>query len=100
MPFALPPDAIAWRNKVRAFVEDELIPLEVDAEMNEGRIDPETRKHHERAAIDMRLTLMDVPRSHGGLALPTLTQVAIVEEFGRVTNALGWCYGQAQAWLF
>ena len=51
-------------------------------------------------AIDMRLTLMDTPKAHGGLALPILTQVAIVEQFGRVTNALGWCYGEAQSWMF
>jgi acyl-CoA dehydrogenase len=43
---------------------------------------------------------MDVPKTRGGLALPVLTQVAIVEQFGRVTNALGWCYGEAQAWMF
>ena len=43
---------------------------------------------------------LDVPHAHGGLALPVLTQVAIVEQFGRVTNALGWCYGEAQGWMF
>ena len=43
---------------------------------------------------------MDTPVSLGGLALPILTQVAIVEQFGRVTNALGWCYGEAQSWMF
>jgi acyl-CoA dehydrogenase len=99
-PFTLPPDAIAWRDKARAFVDAELIPLELEAEMNEGRIDPKLREHHERAAIGMGLTLMDVPRASGGLALPVLTQVAIVEQFGRATNALGWCYGEAQGWMF
>jgi acyl-CoA dehydrogenase len=100
MAFSLPPDAITWRDKARSFVERELIPFELEAEMNEGRIAPEIRKRHERAAIDMGLTLMDVPRPHGGLALPVLTQVAIVEQFGRATNALGWCYGEAQGWMF
>jgi acyl-CoA dehydrogenase len=100
MPFTLPPDAVAWRDKVRAFVDKELIPLELEAEMNEGRIPAATRLGHERWAIDMGLTLMDVPRSEGGLALPILTQVAIVEQFGRATNALGWCYGEAQGWMF
>jgi alkylation response protein AidB-like acyl-CoA dehydrogenase len=98
--FALPAEAAAWRDKVRDFVERELIPFEVEAEMNEGRITPEIRARHERAAIEMGLTLMDVPEAWGGLALPVLTQVAIVEQFGRVTNALGWCYGEAQAWMF
>lgn len=100
MSFALPPEAAAWAAKARAFVDSELIPLEVEAEMNEGRIPPAARRAHQEAAIAMGLTLMDVPRARGGLALPVLTQAAIVEQFGRVTNALGWCYGEAQSWMF
>ena len=35
-----------------------------------------------------------------GSALPSSPRSAIVEQFGRVTNALGWCYGEAQGWMF
>ena len=38
MSFELPAEAIGWRKKVRAFVDSELQPLEMKAEMNEGRI--------------------------------------------------------------
>ena len=38
MSFGLPPEAVEWRDKARAFVDKELIPWEVEAEMNEGRI--------------------------------------------------------------
>jgi acyl-CoA dehydrogenase len=100
MTFGLPPDAVEWSSKAKAFVDGELKPYEVEAEMNDGRIPEATRKAHERACIAMGLTLMDVPREHGGLALPILTQTTIVEQFGRVTNALGWCYGEAQGWMF
>ena len=100
MSYALPAEALHWRSKIRAFVDSELRPLELQAEMNEGRIPPEARKRHEKFAIDAGITLMDTPKSLGGLALPLLTQVAIVEQFGRVTNALGWCYGEVQSWMF
>lgn len=100
MAFELPAEAKAWRDKVRAFVEEELIPLEAEAEMNGGKIAPALRKAHETAAIKMGITLMDTPRQFGGLALPVLSQAAIVEQFGRATNALGWCYGEAQSWMF
>ena len=100
MSFALTAEALQWRSKVRDFVARELQPLEVEAEMNEGRIPGETRKRHEKFAIDAGITLMDTPKALGGLALPLLTQVAIVEQFGRVTNALGWCYGEVQSWMF
>jgi hypothetical protein len=49
--FELPAEAKAWRDKVRAFVEEELIPLEAEAEMNGGKIAPALRKAHETAAI-------------------------------------------------
>lgn len=100
MTFALPPEAAEWRNKVKHFVDTELKPFELEAEMNEGRIPEAARKGHETACIAMGITVMDVPKERGGLALPVLTQAAIVEQFGRVTNALGWCYGEAQGWMF
>lgn len=100
MTFCLPPEAVLWRDKARHFVDTELKPFELEAEMNEGRIPQAARKAHEKAAIAMGLTFMDVPKERGGLALPILTQTAIVEQFGRVTNALGWCYGEAQGWMF
>ncbi|MFN0192175.1 MAG: acyl-CoA dehydrogenase family protein [Aestuariivirga sp.] len=100
MSFSLPHEALGLRGKVRDFVEAELRPLELEAEMNEGRIDPTLRKKHEAWAIANGITLMDVPEEFGGKPLPVLTQVAIVEQFGRVTNALGWCYGEAQRWMF
>ena len=100
MSFELPAEALQWRKKVRVFVDSELQPLELEAEMNEGRISKDLRLRHEKFAIDAGITLMDTPKSLGGLALPLLTQVAIVEQFGRVTNALGWCYGEVQSWMF
>jgi alkylation response protein AidB-like acyl-CoA dehydrogenase len=100
MNFLLPQDAIAWRSKAREFVKTELQPFENEAEFNEGRIPNDIRKRHEGMAIKLGLTRMDTPEERGGLGLPVLTQVAIVEQFGRVTNALGWCYGEAQSWMF
>jgi alkylation response protein AidB-like acyl-CoA dehydrogenase len=57
-------------------------------------------ERHERLAIGLGFSRMDAPRGHGGLELPVLTQTAIVEQLGRVTNALSWCYPEAQAWMF
>lgn len=100
MPFALPPGACAWRSRIRSFVDAELIPHEVEAELNGGDLPPETVERHERMAIDLGLSRMDAPLEHGGLALPLIEQVAAAEQIGRVTNALGWCYPEAQSWMF
>ena len=100
MSFALPPEAMDWAAKARAFVDAELIPHELYAELHEGRLPDGVAERHERLAIGLGFSRMDAPRGHGGLELPVLTQTAIVEQLGRVTNALSWCYPEAQAWMF
>jgi alkylation response protein AidB-like acyl-CoA dehydrogenase len=100
MSFALTDSAREWQARVRGFVDDELIPWEVEAELNNGAIPRDASRRHEETAIAMGLSRMDAPKRHGGLALPILDQVAIAEQIGRVTNALGWCYPEAQSWMF
>ncbi|MDQ0475345.1 acyl-CoA dehydrogenase family protein [Labrys wisconsinensis] len=100
MSFGLPPSALAWRAKVRRFVDEELIPHEVEAEMSGGELAPALLQRHEALAIGLGLARMDAPRRHGGLELPLIDQVAAAEQIGRVTNALGWCYPEAQSWMF
>jgi alkylation response protein AidB-like acyl-CoA dehydrogenase len=100
MTLALPSSARAWQAKIRGFVDRELIPHEVEAEMNDGRIDPAVRKRHKEQAIAFGLPGMDAPKQRGGLGLPTVDQVAIYEQIGRVTNGLGWCFSEAHRWMF
>ena len=100
MSFALPPSALEWRDKIRAFVDEELIPWEVEAELNGGELPPEVRDRQRGIAGSFGLAGMDAPREHGGLALTNLEQVAIYEQLGRVTNALGWCFSEAHRWMF
>ena len=80
--------------------DDYLQPHEVEAELNNGELPPELTKRNKARAIELGFTLIDVPKAHGGLALPLETQVAIWEQLGRVTNALSWCFSEAQQWMF
>jgi alkylation response protein AidB-like acyl-CoA dehydrogenase len=100
MSFALPAEALEWRAKVKRFCVDELIPWEVHAEMNGGRLPDDVAARHERLAIEMGLPRLGAPKRHGGLELSELTQVAAHEPLGGVTNALGWCFPDAQPWMF
>ena len=43
--------ALEWQRKARRFAEDELIPFEVEAEMNEGRLPEDVSKRHKLIAI-------------------------------------------------
>jgi acyl-CoA dehydrogenase len=100
MSYPLSPDCLEWQSKIRAFTETELIPWEVEAEMNDGVIPEDARRRHQEMAGEMGLNRMDLPQSVGGLDLSTLTQTVIWEQLGRVTNALCWCFHEPEKWLF
>jgi alkylation response protein AidB-like acyl-CoA dehydrogenase len=99
MSYPLPPSARAWQEKVRRFVAEELIPYEVEAEMNHGELPPEIRKRHKQKAREIGLYALAIPRALGGQELTMLEQTVIQEEIGKVTNALGWCYSSTPPWM-
>jgi len=99
MSYPLPPSARAWQEKVRRFVADELIPYEVQAEMNNGELPSEIRKRHKQKAREIGLHALAIPRALGGQELTMLEQTVIQEEIGKVTNALGWCYSSTPPWM-
>ena len=100
MDIQLDVDALHWQAAARRFVDDELIDWEVQAELNNGELPKAVRERQRNIARDMGLSAMDVPLSHGGLALSTTVQVAVWEQLGRVTNALCWCFSEPQKWMF
>ncbi|WP_020590314.1 acyl-CoA dehydrogenase family protein [Kiloniella laminariae] len=100
MDFRLPEEARVWAGKMREFVEHDLIPFEVEAELNGGELKPEIRQRQRQKAQDFKLSGMDAPKQYGGLELSVVEQVAIYEQLGRVTNALGWCFSEAHKWMF
>ena len=100
MDVMLNESAVRWRDRVRAFVDEELIPWEVHAEMHAGELPPETGARHARIAVEMGLPRMDIAIGDGGLGLGIEEQCAVWEQLGRVTNALCWCFSEAQHWMF
>ena len=100
MDIALYATVSEWRDRAFRFATEELIPHEVEAELNEGRLPPELEKRHKKLAVELGFSAMDVPKSRGGLGLRIVDQVAVWEQLGRVTNALCWCFSEAQGWMF
>jgi acyl-CoA dehydrogenase len=86
------------QERARGFVDGELIPHEVEAEMHRGRLPDEVREKHHRMAIDLGLWAMNMPKELGGGGLSMFQQVLVSEQIGRVTNALGWCVHTPAAW--
>ena len=101
MDIELSDKARAWQQRAREFAEQELIPWEEHAEMNAGELPAEVAaRHRDIACSEMGLSRMDAPAAQGGLELSMEEQVAIWEQLGRVTNALCWCFPEAQHWMF
>jgi alkylation response protein AidB-like acyl-CoA dehydrogenase len=87
------------QQRARDFVDTELIPWEVHAEMNGGELPPDTARHHERRARDLGFTAINHPVELGGSGLTFLQQALVQEQAGRVTNALGWVVSTPAGWL-
>ena len=100
MQIQLSEQAHEWQLKARQFADTELLPWEVEAEMNEGRVPDGIRERQERTARELGFSNMDVPKEYGGLELDSVAQVAVWEQLGRITNALSWCFAEPQRWMF
>jgi acyl-CoA dehydrogenase len=78
---------------------DELIPLEVDAELAGGELPTGVRESHAERARALGLTATNIPVEHGGRGCTALQQVLVQEQGGRVTNALAWVMTTPPGWL-
>ena len=100
MQIPISDEARKWQGIARQYADDYLQPHEVEAELNDGVLPDEITQRNKKRAIELGFTAIDVPKRRGGLELPMETQVAIWEQLGRVTNALSWCFPEAQSWMF
>ncbi|MGZ8604358.1 MAG: acyl-CoA dehydrogenase family protein [Actinomycetota bacterium] len=96
--YALSDEERAIQERTRRFVDEDLIPHEVEAEMHGGRLPDQLRERHRRLATELGLSAMNMPTELGGGGMTMLQQVLVSEQIGRVTNALGWCVHTPAAW--
>ena len=78
---------------------DELIPFEVDAELNNGELPKDVTAAHKARAIELGLFATNIPKELGGGGCSALQQVLVQEQVGRVTNALAWVAATPPSWL-
>jgi alkylation response protein AidB-like acyl-CoA dehydrogenase len=96
--YSLSQQDLQIQARARAFA-DELIPFEVEAELNHGELAKEVTAAHAARAIELGLHAANMPASLGGGGCSALQQVLIQEQVGRVTNALAWAAGTPPSWL-
>jgi acyl-CoA dehydrogenase len=96
----LPPEIAELKERVRAFVESEVFPLETKI-AEAGEIDVAAVDEVRRKARAAGFSMLNMPEEAGGAALSMLGQVALEEESGRATNGLGFAVvdrGPAELW--
>src|SRR5262249_16400836 len=90
MDFGLTPEQEELRARAAAFVNDDLIPLELEAERAGGRLAPEGAARGRRRAQELHLNGGNHAVEHGGQGWSVLEQTLVHEELGRNTNAVWW----------
>ena len=86
----LTPEQAELQARARAFVEEVLFPLEVEAERARGRLPAERIAVIRHAAIDRRLAGGLHAVEHGGQGWSHVEWFLVEEQLGRSTNALSW----------
>src|SRR5881394_365804 len=95
MDFELTEGQRALRDRAAGFVDEVLIPIEVEAELAGGRIDAAAADRVRARAHDLGLAAGNHAVEHGGQGWSALEQVLVHEELGRNTNGIWWVVGGA-----
>ncbi len=96
--YGLSDEDLQIQARARAFA-DELIPFEVEAELNGGDLPKDVVATHKARAIELGLFATNMPTELGGGGRSSLQQVLVQEQVGRVTNALAWVAATPPSWL-
>src|SRR6266545_1638555 len=86
----LTPEQAELQARARAFVEEVLFPLEVEAERARGRLPAERIAEIRHEAINRRLGGGLHAVEHGGQGWSHVEWFLVEEQLGRATNALSW----------
>jgi alkylation response protein AidB-like acyl-CoA dehydrogenase len=91
--FALTDAERELRDRAAGYVDEVLIPLEVEAELAGGKLPAETAKRVKREARERGLAGGNHPQEYGGQGWSAFEQVLVQEELGRNTNGVWWNMG-------
>jgi acyl-CoA dehydrogenase len=85
----IPEEVRVIKARIAEFVREELHPFEAEI-AERGRIDEEKLGALRTKARKAGFSNLNMPREYGGMDLSVVSQVALEEEAGKVTNGLGY----------
>ena len=95
--YGLSEDDLEIQARARAYI-DEVIPFEVETEMNAGELSPGVAEKLSSRVRELGLLATNMPVELGGGGHSMLQQVLVQEQVGRATNALGWMVSTPPQW--
>jgi alkylation response protein AidB-like acyl-CoA dehydrogenase len=82
--------AAELQERARRFTDEVLIPLELEAEANDGRLPQEAIERVKREAVEAHLNGGLHDPEYGGQGWSLSEWAVVAEQFGRCTNAIHW----------
>ncbi|WP_449042361.1 acyl-CoA dehydrogenase family protein [Paracoccus sp. (in: a-proteobacteria)] len=96
MDFRLSPEHLALQKKARDFVDQVLVPVEMECELNDG-LSAETLARLNPQVLEWGFNAINHSKEDGGQGYDVFEQTLINEQFGRVTGAI-WDVVWQPAW--
>ncbi len=105
MEYPLSEEHQMFRETMKRFVDEEMIPVEMDTIGEDGELKPEWREKYHARAKELGLWKMEVPEEYGGVGADLVSLVIVWEQLGRTvavpTRGLGGIMGpQVRAPLY
>ena len=79
MDFELPEELRMFKDELRRFVDDEMIPVERET-LVDNELKPEFKEKFTARAKELGFYGMDIPEEYGGAGLSVVAKAVVVEE--------------------
>ncbi|MEE2655582.1 MAG: acyl-CoA dehydrogenase family protein [Pseudomonadota bacterium] len=105
MEYPLSEEHSLFRETMKRFVDEEMIPFEMDTCDEEGQLKPEWKEKYDSRAKELGIWKMEVPEEYGGVGADLISLCIVWEQLGRTiavpTRGLGGIMGpQVRAPLY
>ena len=83
MEYPLSEEHILFRETMKRFVDEEMIPVEMETCNEDGELKPEWKEKYDKRAQELGIWKMEVPEEYGGVGADLISLCIVWEQLGR-----------------
>ena len=83
MEYPLSEEHILFRETMKRFVDEEMIPVEMETCNEDGELKPEWKEKYDKRAQEIGIWKMEVPEEYGGVGADLISLCIVWEQLGR-----------------